>query len=111
MLKKFGNSFFWIQHVQIRLEHISKHFYQKMPSQVTFGGFPASLSLYLQNHSYNHSAFICVCVFIDVVFVAGLQLLDVVGLGTLSTITITSLWHVLCTALGVVVRTSCAEVV
>ena len=43
MLKKFGNSFFWIQHVQIRLEHISKHFYQKMPSQVTFSGFPASL--------------------------------------------------------------------
>ena len=43
MLKKFGNSFFWIQHVQIRLEHISKHFYQKMPSQVTFIGFPASL--------------------------------------------------------------------
>ena len=42
MLKKFGNSFFWIQHVQIRLEHISKHFYQKMPSQVTFSGFPAS---------------------------------------------------------------------
>ena len=43
MLKKFGNSFFWIQHVQIRLEHISEHFYQKMPSQVTFSGFPASL--------------------------------------------------------------------
>ena len=43
MLKKFGNSFLWIQHVQIRLEHISKHFYQKMPSQVTFSGFPASL--------------------------------------------------------------------
>ena len=43
MFKKFGNSFFWIQHVQIRLEHISKHFYQKMPSQVTFSGFPASL--------------------------------------------------------------------
>ena len=45
MLKKFGNSLFWIQHVQIRLEHISKHFYQKMPSQVTFSGFPASLFL------------------------------------------------------------------
>ena len=45
MLKKFGNSFFWIQHVQIRLEHISEHFYQKMPSQVTFSGFPASLYL------------------------------------------------------------------
>ena len=44
MLKKFGNSFFFlIQHVQIRLEHISKHFYQKIPSQVTFSGFPASL--------------------------------------------------------------------
>ena len=43
MLKKFGNSFFWIQHVQIRLEHISKHFYPKMPSQVTFSGFRASL--------------------------------------------------------------------
>ena len=43
MFKKFGNSFFWIQHVQIRLEHISKHFYQKMPSQVTFIGFPVSL--------------------------------------------------------------------
>ena len=43
MLKKFGNSFFWIQHVQIRLEHVSKHFYQKMPSQVTFSGYPASL--------------------------------------------------------------------
>ena len=43
MLKKFGNSFFWIQHVQIRLEHISEHFYQKMPSQITFSGFPASL--------------------------------------------------------------------
>ena len=46
MLKKFGNSFFWIQHVPIRLEHISKHFYQKMPSQVTFIGFPASLILF-----------------------------------------------------------------
>ena len=43
MLKKFGSSFFWIQHVPIRLEHISKHFYQKMPSQVNFSGFPASL--------------------------------------------------------------------
>ena len=43
MLKNIGNSFFWIQHVQIRIEHISKHFYQKMPSQVTFSGFPASL--------------------------------------------------------------------
>ena len=29
MLKKFENSFFWIQYVQIRLEHISKHLYQK----------------------------------------------------------------------------------
>ena len=47
MLKKFGNSFVWIQHVQIRLEHISKHFYQKMPSQVTFSGFPASLGCML----------------------------------------------------------------
>ena len=27
--QKFGNSFLWIQHVQIRLEHISKHLYQK----------------------------------------------------------------------------------
>ena len=43
MLKKVGNSFCLIQHVQIRLEHISKHFYQKMLSQVTFSGFPASL--------------------------------------------------------------------
>ena len=43
MVRKFGNSLFWIQHVQIRLEHISKHFYQKMPSQVTFSGFPSSL--------------------------------------------------------------------
>ena len=43
MLKKLGNSFFLIQHVRIRLEHISKHFYQIMPSQITFSGFPASL--------------------------------------------------------------------
>ena len=56
MLKKFGNSFFWIQHVQIRLEHISKHFYQKMPSQVTFSEFPASLaqvSKYINSSSIN----------------------------------------------------------
>ena len=43
MLKKIGNSFLRIQHAQIRLEHISKHFYLKMPSQVTFGGIPTSL--------------------------------------------------------------------
>ena len=48
MLKKFGNLFFLIQHVQIRLEHISKHFYQKMPSQVIFCGFPASLSILIK---------------------------------------------------------------
>ena len=48
MLNKFGNSFCLIQHVQIRLEHISKHFYQKMPSQVTFSGFPASLLFLLR---------------------------------------------------------------
>ena len=47
MLKKFGNSFSLIQRVQIRLEHISKHFYQKMPSQITFSGFPASLYIML----------------------------------------------------------------
>ena len=36
--------FFVVEHIQIRLEHISKHFYkQKMLSQVTFGGFPTSL--------------------------------------------------------------------
>ena len=35
---------FFVKHIQIRLEHISKHFYkQKMLSQVTFGGFPTSL--------------------------------------------------------------------
>ena len=27
MLKKFGNSLFWIQHTQIRLDDISKDFY------------------------------------------------------------------------------------
>ena len=32
-----------VQHIQIRLEHISKHFYKKMLSQITFGGFPTSL--------------------------------------------------------------------
>ena len=29
MLKKFGSSLFWVQHVQIRLEHISKQLYQQ----------------------------------------------------------------------------------
>ena len=43
VLKKFGISFCLIQHIQIRLEHISKHFYQKMPSQVTFSRFHATL--------------------------------------------------------------------
>ena len=36
MLRKFGDSFFWIQHVQIRLNDISEHFYQKMHSHVAF---------------------------------------------------------------------------
>ena len=56
VLKKFGNSFCLIQHVQIRLEHISKHFYQKMPSQVTFSGFPASLCAIRLNLDFNHMA-------------------------------------------------------
>ena len=36
MIRKFGNSLFWIQHAQIRLDDISEHFYQKMPSYVAF---------------------------------------------------------------------------
>ena len=36
MLRKFGNSFFRIQHAQIRLNDISEHFYQKMHSHVAF---------------------------------------------------------------------------
>ena len=36
MLKKFDDSFFWMQHVQIRLNDISEHFYQKMHSHVAF---------------------------------------------------------------------------
>ena len=36
MLRKFGNSHFWTQHAQIRLDDISEHFYQKMPSYVAF---------------------------------------------------------------------------
>ena len=36
MLRKFGNSFFRIQHAQIRLDDISEHFYQKMHSHVAF---------------------------------------------------------------------------
>ena len=36
MLRKFGNSFFRIQHAQIRLTDISEHFYQKMHSHVAF---------------------------------------------------------------------------
>ena len=34
--QKFGNSFFRIQHAQIRLDDISEHFYQKMHSHVAF---------------------------------------------------------------------------
>ena len=36
MLRKFGNSLFWTQNVQIRLDDISEHFYQKMHSYVAF---------------------------------------------------------------------------
>ena len=36
MLRKFGDSLFWTQHAQIRLDDISEHFYQKMPSYVAF---------------------------------------------------------------------------
>ena len=59
MLKKFGNSFCLIQHVQIMLEHISKHFYQKLLSQVTFSGFPASL---LKEFMF----FASVCIYVSV---------------------------------------------
>ena len=47
MFRKFGNSFFRIQHAQIRLDDISEHFYQKMHSHVAFCVISSSL--------YNHS--------------------------------------------------------
>ena len=43
MFRKFGNSFFRIQHAQIRLDDISEHFYQKMHSHVAFCVISSSL--------------------------------------------------------------------
>ena len=45
MFRKFGNSFFRIQHAQIRLDDISEHFYQKMHSHVAFCVISSSLLL------------------------------------------------------------------
>ena len=43
LFRKFGNSFFRIQHAQIRLDDISEHFYQKMHSHVAFCVISSSL--------------------------------------------------------------------
>ena len=57
MLRKFGNSFFRIQHAQIRLNDISEHFYQKMHSHVAFCVIYTRLKDGVQDFSCQSSVF------------------------------------------------------
>ena len=40
--QKMGTHYFGFSILKIRLEHISKHFSEKMPLQVTFSSFPTN---------------------------------------------------------------------